>query len=474
MTRSTLLLLALSLASVRAQSPIFGQCGGENWTGPVTCATGSVCTFQNAFYSQCLPGTATTSATSTVTSTTSIVKSTTSTVTSATSTASVPASTAFVKTSGTRFTLNGAPYTLVGYVVRGLNASHFSCTHISRSNAYWLPLMGSSTGYSSTDLNTAFNDIVGSGATTVRTWGFNEVTTTSGGVPYFHLWSGSTATVNTAATGLGSLDNVIAAAKAHGIRLIVTLTNNWSDYGGMDVYTAQILGSGQFHDVFYTNPTVIAAFKTYVQTVVTRYANEPTIMAWELVNEPRCAGSTTTASATCNTTTITTWASNISAFIKSIDKNHLVAIGDEGFFNEPGSHDFDFVYQGTLGIDFAANMQISTLDFGTFHMYPESWGETADVEAWGVQWITDHATVMASANKPAIMEEFGITDADRNTTYASWYQAVVSTGLTGDLIWQAGSDLTNGPTPSDGYMIFPTDPVYQLIKSHAAALKARG
>lgn len=35
MIRSTLLLLALSLASVRAQtSPIFGQCGGTNWPGP--------------------------------------------------------------------------------------------------------------------------------------------------------------------------------------------------------------------------------------------------------------------------------------------------------------------------------------------------------------------------------------------------------------------------------------------------------
>ncbi|KAJ7196268.1 glycoside hydrolase [Mycena pura] len=441
--RSTLLLLALSLASVRAQSPIFGQCGGQNWPGPFTCATGSVCVFQNPFYSQCVPGTATTPPPTTTTgATTTPAKSTTTTVKSTTSTASVPVLTAFVKTSGTKFTLNGAPYTLVG------------------SNAYWLPLMGSSTGYSSADLNTAFNDL----SAVARPPGFNEVTNSNGGVPFFHLWSGSTATVNTAATGLGSLDNVIAAAKAHGIRLIVTLTNNWSDYGGMDIYTAQILGSGQFHDLFYTNPTIIAAFKTYVQAVVTRYANDPTTM-------PRCAGSNTAASSTCDTTTITTWASNISAFIKSIDKNHLVAIGDEGFFNEPGSHNFDFVYQGTLGIDFAANMQISTLDFGTFH---ESWGENADVETWGVQWITDHATVMASTNKPAIMEEFGITDATRNATYATWYQTVISTGVTGDLIWQAGSTLSNGQTPYDGYMIFPTDPVYQLIKSHAAALKARG
>ncbi|KAJ7859651.1 glycoside hydrolase [Mycena olivaceomarginata] len=447
MIRSTLLFLALAIASAHAQtSPVFGQCGGQNWTGPTACDAGSACVFSNPFYSQCLPGAVTTTAPPTTT-----VGSPTSTSSAPTSTASVPAQTGFVKTSGTKFTLNGAPYTLFG------------------SNAYWLPL----TGYSTTDINKAFADIVASGATTVRTWGFNEVTSANG--VYFHLWNGKTATVNTGANGLGALDTVIAAAKAHGIRLIIALTNNWSDFGGMDVYAAQLLGSGQPHDVFYTNPTIIAAFKSYVQTVVTRYANEPTILAWELANEPRCGGSNTVASSTCNTTTISTWASTISAFIKSLDSNHLVTLGDEGFFNRPGSNNFDFVYQGTLGIDFEANIKITTLDFATFHMYPQSWGETANPnsDTWGVQWITDHATVMKAANKPAILEEFGLTGT-RNTTYADWYSAVLSTGITGDLIWQAGSQLTNGPTADDGYAIFPTDPVYALMQAHAKALKARG
>ena len=33
-------------------------------------------------------------------------------------------------------------------------------------------------------------------------------------------------------------------------------TNNWSDYGGMDVYVSQITGT-QNHDFFYTNANVI-------------------------------------------------------------------------------------------------------------------------------------------------------------------------------------------------------------------------
>ncbi|KAJ6602128.1 glycoside hydrolase superfamily [Mycena sp. CBHHK59/15] len=250
------------------------------------------------------------------------------------------------------------------YCVNDNNLGAFCHGILVGSNAYWPALLG----YSSTDIDKAFSDIAATGATTVRTLGFNECR-------------------------------------------------------GMSM--------------------------------------SPLLWA----NEPRCAGTSTVASATCSTATITTWASNISAFIKSIDSNHLVAIGDEGFFNQPGSP--DFVYQGTLGIDFAANMKISTLDFGTFH--------SANDVVWGSQWINDHAAVMTAQKKPVIMEEFGVTTSStRNATYATWYNTVISSGLTGDLIWQAGSILTNGPTPDDGYMIFPTDPVYALEKTHAAVLKARG
>lgn len=89
-------------------------------------------------------------------------------------------------------------------------------------------------------------------------------------------------------------------------------------------------------------------------------------MAWELANEPRCKGSNSQNNGACTTSTITQWASEISAFIKSIDSNHLVAIGDEGFFNEPGNPSYP--YQGTEGVDFTANLAIDTLDFGTFHV----------------------------------------------------------------------------------------------------------
>ncbi|KAH8816364.1 putative endo-beta-1,4-glucanase D [Xylogone sp. PMI_703] len=35
-------------------SPLYGQCGGQGWTGPTTCAQGT-CKVSNQYYSQCLP-----------------------------------------------------------------------------------------------------------------------------------------------------------------------------------------------------------------------------------------------------------------------------------------------------------------------------------------------------------------------------------------------------------------------------------
>ncbi|KDN49152.1 hypothetical protein RSAG8_02505, partial [Rhizoctonia solani AG-8 WAC10335] len=111
-------------------------------------------------------------------------------------------SASFVKTSGQQFTLDGQKFTVVG------------------SNAYWIPQLSNNR-----DITTAFNDIKNAGSTTLRTWGFNEVTSRSG--TYYQIWKGRTSTLNTGADGLGRFDTVVAQAKAFDIRLIVALTNNW-------------------------------------------------------------------------------------------------------------------------------------------------------------------------------------------------------------------------------------------------------
>ncbi|KIO23166.1 carbohydrate esterase family 4 protein [Tulasnella calospora MUT 4182] len=51
------LALATTLITVaNAQSQLWGQCGGQGWTGATTCVAGATCVYSNAWYSQCLPG----------------------------------------------------------------------------------------------------------------------------------------------------------------------------------------------------------------------------------------------------------------------------------------------------------------------------------------------------------------------------------------------------------------------------------
>ena len=106
-------------------------------------------------------------------------------------------------------------------------------------------------------------------------------------------------------------------------------------------------------------------------------------------------------------------------------------------------------------MDFDANLPIKTIDFGTFHVscsaatrniiqmlyaflvqcYPAIWGEGDFETAWGIQWIGDHVASQIQFNKPVILEEFGVK-TDQAATYTAWLNEVISSGLTGYLIWQ--------------------------------------
>ncbi|KAL4268064.1 glycosyl hydrolase 3 family protein [Pleurotus pulmonarius] len=88
------LTLALRLALLAvAQQGVYQQCGGIGWTGGTTCASGSVCTVLNDYYSQCLPGTAPPSSSSSTRPPSSSSSPTSTVPTSSTSSGSAPSST---------------------------------------------------------------------------------------------------------------------------------------------------------------------------------------------------------------------------------------------------------------------------------------------------------------------------------------------------------------------------------------------
>ncbi|KAF8607863.1 hypothetical protein BDV93DRAFT_589454 [Ceratobasidium sp. AG-I] len=112
---------ATLLTQVAAQQPLYGQCGGINWTGATTCVSGAVCTKLNDYYYQCLASTSTTTTTTTKASTTSTTKASTttsttkaSTTTSSTTTSSTPAPT------GVKYWFSfGDSYTQTGFDING-------------------------------------------------------------------------------------------------------------------------------------------------------------------------------------------------------------------------------------------------------------------------------------------------------------------------------------------------------------------
>ena len=141
------------------------------------------------------------------------------------------------------------------------------------------------------------------------------------------------------------LDYVVKSAENNGIKLIVNFVNNWGDYGGMPAYNT-FYGTSKI--TWYTDSKVQAQYQTYIKAVVSRYINNPAIFAWELANEARCNG--------CAPSIVTNWATKTSAYIKSLDPNHMITLGDEGFMN--GGGDGSYPYTKGEGMDFEANLRI--------------------------------------------------------------------------------------------------------------------
>ncbi|KAK3905071.1 glycoside hydrolase superfamily [Staphylotrichum tortipilum] len=447
---ASILLLAGAAAG---QQAAYGQCGGINYSGPTNCVSGYACTSYNPYYYQCVPGTATsapattsktsstvktTSTSSSATSSTSSVKTSTSSTKTTSSTAAGPTATGFAKTNGLMFEIDGVTKYFAG------------------TNCYWCGFLTANA-----DVDHVFADMAAAGFKVIRVWGFNDVNSIPGsGTVWYQYLSASGSQINTGANGLQRLDYVVSSAAAHGLKLIINFVNNWNDYGGINAYVNAFGGSAS---TWYTNTAAQAQYQKYIEAVVSRYKTSTAVFAWELANEPRCSG--------CDASVIYNWAAKTSQYIKSLDSNHMVTIGDEGFGPLTGG-DGSYPYQaGAGGYTWVDNLNISTLDFGTLHLYPDSWGQPY---TWGDLWVSTHAAACVKANKPCILEEYGGTN---NCTVENPWQktALSSKGIAGDMFWQYGDTLPscNCQTSQDGNTVFYNQGNWDcMVTQHVAAINA--
>ncbi|EMY6610437.1 cellulase family glycosylhydrolase [Vibrio campbellii] len=336
----------------------------------------------------------------------------------------------FVVQEGTQLTLNGQTYRFAG------------------TNNYYMH-------YRSNDMITAvLDDAKAMGLNSIRVWGFME------GVSHEHTMQAKPyvyTAPNNVNSALERLDFTIAEAKKRGIRVVIAMTNNWGDFGGMQQYVDWF--NGTHHDDFYRSKEIKDAYKSYVKHLIehknqyTGIANkdETAIMTWELANEPRAQSDT-------SGDLLYQWTKEMSDYVRSLAPNQLIALGSEGFFTRSGEE--DWTYNGNEGVDWERIITLPNISYGTFHLYPEHWGKH-DAEQWGTKWIQDHAAAAQAANKPAVLEEYGIgknEPQNRDFIYKKWTQTAYEEGLAGSMFW-----ILTGYEPNQKDNLYPDYDGFRIL-----------
>lgn len=336
----------------------------------------------------------------------------------------------FVQRNGTQFLVDGKPFYVNGW------------------NSYWLMAQGVD-GAARSAVKTVLGRGAEMGLSVCRTWAFYD------GVDGLQSEPG-----HYTEDFFQALDYAIVEARQHGVRLLLSLVNNLPQYGGKGQYVewARDAGAdvGSSNDSFYRDPTVRGYYKHHMKAIMTRvnsfsgiaYRDEPTIFAWELINEPRCPSD-------ASGDTLQDWIEEMAAYAKSIDQKHLLTVGFEGFYGlstpeklevNPG----DWVKN--LGSDFVRHSKIDLLDFASVHVYPDIWIPNLSNDEkvkFEEQWVSSHiADASEVLQKPVLFSEFGVSDQARrfetkqivdilDTVYSKIYESAEGSGAgAGALVWQ--------------------------------------
>lgn len=304
--------------------------------------------------------------------------------------------------------------------------------------------------------------------TGVRTWAFYDAGTADGqgGVEinnrgtFFQYWDPELGrpAYNEGASGLERLDYMVWAAKENGVKLVLPLVNNWTAFGGVDQYVRW--AGGQYHDEFFYDEQIKQWYKDWVEYLLNRvntytgvaYKDEPAIMIWELGNELRCSdsGAYPLSPDGCTPEAITAWADEMSTFVRSIDKNHLIGFGGEGFLcDEPGG-DYWLTNCSAAG-DPGAILALPNIDVHGIHVYPNHWNPEPPHEDWaefGDWWIERHGQLANEHDKPYYIGEYGwLERSSRLPVFDRWLQTFHDNGGDGSHFWimHPRASLANDP-----------------------------
>ncbi|MCC6329060.1 MAG: cellulase family glycosylhydrolase [Acidobacteria bacterium] len=300
------------------------------------------------------------------------------------------------------------------------------------------------------------------------------------------------------ASTLDGLDIILSEMSKRQMKAVIFLSNNWEWSGGFQQY---LIWNKVIEDKwltekptwdelrdnvakFYTCEPCRSAYAKQAEFIITRtnkvtgrrYIDDPTIMAWELANEPR-------PMRPAANDTYSAWIKDTAAMIKRLDRKHLVTTGHEGWI-------------GTESIELFEQAHADrNIDYLTIHIWPKNWGwlengkmaETfPNAIAQTVKYINDNVAVAVKLKKPMVIEEFGLPrdkqsfDPASPTTFRDryfkkvlsfvrtnphiaganfWAFAGTARPVKGRLFWKPGDNYTGDPPMEEQglYSIFDSD-----------------
>ncbi|KAL6278333.1 hypothetical protein ACE6H2_021934 [Prunus campanulata] len=210
----------------------------------------------------------------------------------------------------------------------------------------------------------------------------------------------------------------------------------------------------------YDEETVLNRVNTLTNIT---YKDDPTVFAWELMNEPRCTSDPSGDK-------LQDWIQEMAVYVKSLDPKHLVEIGLEGFYgpSAPGRVQFNpNTYAQQVGTDFIRNHRVLGVDFASVHIYADSWisQSISDLHLqFTKSWMEAH---IEDAEKylgmPVLFSEFGVSSKDpgynssfRDNLLSTVYKTILNSTKNGgsgggSLLWQLFPEGTD--YMDDGYAI---------------------
>ena len=331
----------------------------------------------------------------------------------------------FVTLSGTQFVFEGRPFR-----VAGVNNHYLAFG----SNEEIVRVLDDAKAMGANVVRTFIQPVIGSPdgvVTTIWNWKSDGESSAMGAKGRYVLsWDDKTGSMafNDGADGLARFDFVVAEARKRGLKLIVAFMDFWGYAGGAQQVSAWY-GSRDKYTFFASDPRTRRDYKAWVAHVLTRrnpligrdYRDEPTIMAWDLMNEPDIHP----------IPLLVNWVSEMSAYVKSLDPMHLVTTG-----------------RANIAEPFA-DLDVSTIDFGTWHGYASY--EKISNDAFQ-ELALSNCGLATEFGKPIILEEFGVpaSQADRADTYRKLLHAMNDDpSCAGWVVWRLVSRQDNGNFPAD-------------------------